>query len=107
MLTVVLIAVVAYLLSKITVRTTSGDGLDPLILETHKYSGIHEDSYNLFYANVRMAREYRDPSFMREALWHLNEIPLYSDYEVQEDLARLSQLMSEAFDRTNLKEKLV
>jgi hypothetical protein len=98
MLTVVLIAVFAYILSRLTVvGTGTGAEIDALIKETHKYSGIHEDSYSLFYANIRMAREYKSETFLRRAIEHLNEIPFYNP-DVQEDIAELGQKIMIAFE---------
>lgn len=94
MLAVIIVAIVAYVLSRITVRSpwAGTDTLDPLIKETHRYSGIHEDSWTQFYANVQMAREYRNPVFLHKAIHHLNEMALYMvpiDPDVQGDIARL------------------
>ena len=47
---IVLIGVFAYILSKITRLDTSLNQIDAVIKETHKYSGIHEVTYNTFMA---------------------------------------------------------
>ena len=103
MITIILIATFAYILSKIHIRATTDDTLTALVKETHKYSGIHEDSYSQFYANVQMAREYRRASFMYKAIHHLNEIPLYMspvDPDVQGEIAELGQKIGVAFEST-------
>ena len=96
MLTIIVIATIAYVLSQLTLRSIGDRGgattVDTLIRETHRYSGIHADSWTLFYTNIQMAREYRDSRFLAKAIYHLNEVPLYMvpiDPDVQGDLARL------------------
>ena len=108
MLTILVVAMIAYVLSRLTLRSIGDRGataIDARIRETHRYSGIHADSWTLFYTNVQMAREYRDPRFLAKAIDHLNEIPLYMvpiDPDVQGDLARLGHEIE-----TQLKESWV
>lgn len=114
MITILLIAVGAYIMSKITVVQIKTDIIDTLVKDTHKYSGIHEDSYSQFYANIRMAREYRNQihqahAFLHKAIRHLNEIPLYMspiDPDVQGDVAELGQNIAVAFERILIEEAM-
>lgn len=108
MITLVLIATFAYVLSKLRVHTRATD-VDALIRETHVYSGIHEESYSQFYANIQMAREYKVPEFLYKAIHHLNEIPLYMspiDPDVQGAVAELGQRIGIAFERTMMNEAI-
>ena len=109
MLTILLIATFIYIISKISVTGTSFDILDVLIKDTHKYSGIHEDSYSQFYANIQMAREYKSSIFLHKAIGHLNDIPLYMspiDPDVQGDIAELGQKIGIAFEKIMIDEAI-
>jgi hypothetical protein len=90
------------------------DIIDTLVKETHKYSGIHEDSYMQFYTNIQMAREYRSHihqahAFLHTAIRHLNELPLYMspiDPDVQEEVAELGQKIAVSFERILIEEAM-
>ena len=111
---IVLIGVFAYILSKITRLDTSLSQLDAIIKETHKYSGIHEVSYNTFLALIQIAKEYRtsvDMSqvYLEKALRVLNDIPLYlstMDGEVMNDIGDISYRLGYEFERILMKEAL-
>lgn len=111
---IVLIGVFAYILSKITRLDTSLSQLDAIIKETHKYSGIHEVSYNTFMALIQIAKEYRtsvDMSqvYLEKALRVLNDIPLYlstMDGEVMNDIGDISYRLGYEFERILMKEAL-
>lgn len=114
MITIIIISICAYILSKIKIVQINTDIIDTLVKETHKYSGIHEDSYSQFYANIRMAREYRSQihqahAFLHKAIRHLNEIPLYMtpiDPDIQEEVAELGQKIAVAFERILIEEAM-
>lgn len=114
MITIILISIFAYILSKIKMVQIKTDLIDTLVKDTHKYSGIHEDSYSQFYANIQMAREYRSQiyqahAFLHKAIRHLNEIPLYMspiDPDVQGDVAELGQKIAVAFERMLIEEAM-
>jgi len=114
MMIIVLIGVFAYILSKITRLDTSLSQLDAIIKETHKYSGIHEVSYNTFLALIQIAKEYRtsvDMSqvYLEKALRVLNDIPLYlstMDGEVMNDIGDISYRLGYEFERILMKEAL-
>ena len=104
MIALFIIAVFAYMLTHIKIKLNDSV-LTGLIKETHKYSGIHEDSYSQFYANIQMAREYSDVQFLYKAIHHLNEIPLYMspiDPDIQGEIAELGQKIGIAFERENI-----
>lgn len=111
---IVLIGVFAYILSKITRLDTTLNRVDALIKETHKYSGIHEVSYNTFMALIQIAKEYRtsvDMSqvYLEKALRVLNDIPLYlstMDDEVMNDIGDISYRLGYEFERILMKEAL-
>lgn len=106
MITIVIIAVFAYIITQLKIKS-SDTVLTKLIKETHKYSGIHEDSYSQFYANIQMAREYMGVHFLYKAIHHLNEIPLYMspiDPDVQGEIAELGQKIGVAFEYEMIKE---
>jgi|TARA_R110000803_G_scaffold47415_2_gene98904 hypothetical protein len=101
MIALFIIAVFAYMITQIKIKMND-TVLTELIKETHKYSGIHEDSYGQFYANIQMALEYMDAQFLYKAIHHLNEIPLYMspiDPDVQGEIAELGQRIGIAFER--------
>ena len=114
MITILFIAIFAYIISKITVVQIKTELIDTLVKDTHKYSGIHEDSYSQFYANIQMAREYRSQihqahAFLHKAIRHLNEIPLYMspiDPDIQGDVAELGQKIAVAFERILIEEAI-
>jgi hypothetical protein len=93
---------------------TSLSQLDDIIKETHKYSGIHEVSYNTFLALIQIAKEYRtsvDMSqvYLEKALRVLNDIPLYlstMDGEVMNDIGDISYRLGYEFERILMKEAL-
>jgi len=93
---------------------TSLSQLDAIIKETHKYSGIHEVSYNTFLALIQIAKEYRtsvDMSqvYLEKALRVLNDIPLYlstMDGEVMNDIGDISYRLGYEFERILMKEAL-
>ena len=111
---IVLIGVFAYILSKITRLDTSLSQLDAIIKETHKYSGIHEVSYNTFLALIQIAKEYRtsvdmSQAYLEKALRVLNDIPLYlstMDGEVMNDIGDISYRLGYEFERILMKEAL-
>jgi len=111
---IVLIGVFAYILSKITRLDTSLSQLDAIIKETHKYSGIHEVSYNTFMALIQIAKEYRtsvdmSQAYLEKALRVLNDIPLYlstMDGEVMNDIGDISYRLGYEFERILMKEAL-
>lgn len=110
----IVVAVCAYLLSKITTVDVRTDTLDTLIAETHPYSGIHEASYTQFYAHIRLARAYRTHTtqaraFLHEAIGFLNDIPMYMspiDPDVQGEIAMLGHKITVAFERILLDETM-
>jgi len=114
MMIIVLIGVFAYILSKITRLDTSLSQLDAIIKETHKYSGIHEVSYNTFMALIQIAKEYRtsvdmSQAYLEKALRVLNDIPLYlstMDGEVMNDIGDISYRLGYEFERILMKEAL-
>jgi len=114
MMIIVLIGVFAYILSKITRLDTSLSQLDAIIKETHKYSGIHEVSYNTFLALIQIAKEYRtsvdmSQAYLEKALRVLNDIPLYlstMDGEVMNDIGDISYRLGYEFERILMKEAL-
>jgi len=114
MMIIVLIGVFAYILSKITRLDTSLSQLDDIIKETHKYSGIHEVSYNTFLALIQIAKEYRtsvdmSQAYLEKALRVLNDIPLYlstMDGEVMNDIGDISYRLGYEFERILMKEAL-
>jgi len=101
MLNALFIVMFLYILMNITQFNTSSDDVDKLIKDTHKYSGIHEESYGKFYANMRLAMDYKSANFLYKAIGHLNEIPLYAsqiDPDIQAELAELGQKIAVAFE---------
>lgn len=106
MLNVLFIAIFLYILMNITQFSTSNDDVDKLIKDAHKYSGIHEESYGKFYANMKLAIEYKSEMFLYKAIEHLNEIPLYAtqiDPDIQAELASLGQKIAVAFEHVLVK----
>jgi len=78
----IVIGAFAYILSKITRLDTSLVSINDVIMETHKYSGIHEVTYKTFLALIQLAKEYRtrvklSQVYLEKALKVLNDIPLY------------------------------
>jgi len=109
MLYVIVIATFVYMLSQITKFDANPHILDTLIKETHKYSGIHEDSYAGFYTNIQLAKEHKSEMFLEKALFHLNDIPLYMttiDPDVQGEIAELGQKIAVTFERVLMKEAM-
>lgn len=109
MYVIIFIATFAYIISQISKFRVSHDVLDQLIKETHVYSGIHEESYKQFYANIQLAREYMSYTFLQKALHHLNDIPLYMspiDPDIQNEIAEIGQKIAVAFERTAMKEAM-
>lgn len=109
MLYVIALAALIYMFTKITRYNTYPNILDTLIKETHVYSGIHEESYSQFYANIQLAKEHMSDMFLHKAIHHLNEIPLYMspmDPDVQADVAELGQKIAVAFERIHMKDAM-
>jgi hypothetical protein len=109
MLYVIAIAVFVYILSNITRFDTDTNEITALIRETHQYSGIHEESYGLFYANMQLAMQHKSEVFLDKALHHLNEIPLYMspiDPDVQAEVAALGQEIAVATERVIVKDAM-
>lgn len=109
MLYVIVIAAFVYILSNITRCNSTPDILDIFVKETHAYSGIHEESYSQFYANIQLAKEHMSDMFLHKAIHHLNEIPLYMspmDPDVQMEVAELGQKIVVAFERVRMKEAM-
>ncbi len=111
---IVLIGVFAYILSKITRLDTSLNQIDAIIKETHKYSGIHEVTYNTFMALIQIAKEYRtsvemSQVYLEKALRVLNDIPLYlstMDGEVMNDIGDISYRLGYEFEQLLMREAL-
>lgn len=94
MLYVIFIAVFVYILSNISWLDTNVNEIMTLVKETHKYSGIHEETYGKFYTNMQMAIDHKSDIFLHKAVHHLNDIPLYMspiDPDIQTDIAVLGQ----------------
>jgi hypothetical protein len=109
MLYVIAIAVFVYILSNITRFDTGTNEITELIRETHQYSGIHEESYGLFYANMQLALQHKSEGFLEKALHHLNEIPLYMspmDPDVQAEVAALGQKIAVAVEHVIVKDAM-
>lgn len=114
MIIILIIATFAYIISKISTIQINTDTIDTLIKETHKYSGINEESYGLFYANIQLAREYlshihQSHTFLHKSIHHLNEIPLYMpivEPDIQGDIAELGQKIAIAFERILIEEAM-
>lgn len=109
MLYVIVIAVFVYILANITRFDTGANEITELIRKTHKYSGIHEESYGLFYANMKLAIENKSAVFLEKALHHLNEIPLYMsplDPDVQTDVAALGHNIAVAMEHILVKDAM-
>ena len=114
MLYIFIIATFIFIISKISKMQIEPNIIDELIKETHKYSGINEESYGLFYANIRLAREnikqvQESSNFLDKAIHHLNEIPLYMptiDLEIQDDISAISQKIAFEFQRILIEEAL-
>lgn len=100
MLYLFVIAVAIYLINNIPKIRSE---ISEILTETHKYSGIHPESYGLFYTNLQLAIEYPDDSrYIEKAVYHLNEIPLYMspvEHEVQSELAMLGEKLKNAFKK--------
>lgn len=111
---IVLIGVFAYVLSKITRLDTSLNRVDIIIKETHKYSGIHEVTYNTFMALIQIAKEYRtsvemSQVYLEKALRVLNDIPLYlpaMDGEVMNNIGDISYRLGYEFEQLLIREAL-
>ena len=114
MLYIFIIVTFIYIISKISEIQLESNIIDDLIKETHKYSGINEEYYGLFYANIRMAREnikqvQESSEFLAKAIHYLNEIPLYMptiDLEIQDDISAISQKIAIEFERILIEEAL-
>ena len=114
MMIIVLIGVFAYVLSKITRLDTSLNRVDIIIKETHKYSGIHEVTYNTFMTLIQIAKEYRtsvemSQVYLEKALRVLNDIPLYlpaMDGEVMNDIGDISYRLGYEFEQLLIREAL-
>ena len=114
MITILIIATFAYIISKISTIQIKTHTIDELIKDTHKYSGINEESYGLFYANIQLAREYlkqihQSHAFLHKAIHHLNEIPLYMQIiepDIQGEVAILGQKIAIAFERLLIEEAM-
>lgn len=114
MITIIIIATFAYIISKISTIQIKTDTITDLVKETYKYSGIDEESYSLFYTNIQLARQYlkqihQSHAFLHKAIRHLNEIPLYMpaiEPDIQSDIAELGQKIAIAFERILVEEAL-
>ncbi len=110
----IVIGAFAYILSKITRLDTSLVSINDVIMETHKYSGIHEVTYKTFLALIQLAKEYRtrvklSQVYLEKALKVLNDIPLYMspmDADVMNELGGISYRLGYEFERLLMKEAL-
>ena len=110
----IVIGAFAYILSKITRLDTSLVSINDVIMETHKYSGIHEVTYKTFLALIQLAKEYRtrvklSQVYLEKALKVLNDIPLYMspmDADVMNELGGISYRLGHEFERLLMKEAL-
>ncbi len=110
----IVIGAFAYILSKITRLDTSLVSINDVIMETHKYSGIHEVTYKTFLALIQLAKEYRtrvklSQVYLEKALKVLNDIPLYMspmDADVMNELGGISYRLGYEFELLLMKEAL-
>ena len=107
---IVLIGVFAYVLSKITRLDTSLNRVDIIIKETHKYSGIHEVTYNTFMALIQIAKEYRtsvemSQVYLEKAVRVLCDMPTMDD-RVSYEIECISYRLGCEFERVLIKEAL-
>jgi len=109
MLYVIAVATLIYIFSNITRFHADPSVIDSIVKKTHVYSGIHEESYGEFYANIQLAKEHKSEMFLHKAINHLNDIPLYMspmDPDVQAEIAMLGQEIAVAFERVLMKEAM-
>ena len=110
----IVIGAFAYILSKITRLDTSLVSINDVIMETHKYSGIHEVTYKTFLALIQLAKEYRthvkmSQVYLEKALKVQNDIPLYMspmDADVMNELGGISYRLGHEFELLLMKEAL-
>lgn len=107
MMIIIVIGVFAYIVSRVD---TSLNRVDAVIKETHKYSGIHEVSYNTFMALIQIAKEYRtnvDMSqvYLEKAVRVLCDMPTMDD-RVSYEIERISYRLGYEFERVLIKEAL-
>lgn len=106
MIYVFVITLFLYIFYNISHINVSASEIETLIRETHQYSGIHEETYGLFYVNIKLAVKNKSDMFLYKAIHHLNNIPLYMspiDPDIQEDIAALGQNIVVATERMIMK----
>lgn len=109
MFVILFFVILVYTLTNITKFHVSEDELEKIIKKTHVYSGIHEESYSQFYANIQLAKENKSQVFLYKAIHYLNDIPLYMspvDQDIQDEIAKLSQEMVIEFENILAKEAM-
>jgi len=94
MLYILYFVIISYALYRLTyVNEVSEDNLDYYIKEAHKYSGISEEHYMVFFSNIKMAKYYKkhkdiSNEFMERALENLAELYIIND-DIKEEILEL------------------
>jgi len=96
--------VAAYMVFLLTRTPPALNAFDALKMEAHKYSGVNPEEFKAFLNDLRLCELYlTEPAqgvvFLRRAIDHLQNLGVYNDYDIHEEIEDLAFRVGWEYER--------
>jgi hypothetical protein len=96
--------VAAYMVFLLTRTPPALNTFDALKTEAHKYSGVNPEEFRAFLDDLRLCELYlTEPAqgvvFLRRAIDHLQNLGVYNDYDIHEEIEDLAFRVGWEYER--------
>jgi hypothetical protein len=96
--------VAAYMVFLLTRTPPALNAFDALKMEAHKYSGVNPEEFKAFLNDLRLCELYlTEPGqgvvFLRRAIDHLQNLGVYNDYDIHEEIEDLAFRVGWEYER--------
>jgi hypothetical protein len=96
--------VAAYMVFLLTHTPPALNAFDALKTEAHKYSGVNPEEFKAFLNDLRLCELYlTEPAqgvvFLRRAIDHLQNLGVYNDYDIHEEIEDLAFRVGWEYER--------
>ena len=94
-MSLIFLGTVGYIMAKLYDNKHDTPFIDKLVKRSYKYSGIDKESFSFFLENLNLSKEnLEDPrvasQYLYKSLDHLEDIGLYNEYDVFEEIRDLA-----------------
>jgi hypothetical protein len=96
--------VAAYMVFLLTRTPPALNAFDALKMEAHKYSGVNPEEFKAFLNDLQLCELYlTEPAqgvvFLRRAIDHLQNLGVYNDYDIHEEIEDLAFRVGWEYER--------